>query len=301
MSAVAHAPAVEFLHYGDTGNVGDLLCSPRHYFDFASDRPALIVGGGASNNFFCGRAWKRSAGVRIAWAIGQSWRPGREASPWDRLLKSATRRLTYARASTRDPALVSDQLPLVPCVSVLHPVTEMPAGTEVGIFLNANAHVSGEHEAMRLRLPCAALFGPRAFMATNGLSADAFMRSFRRTGTVITNSYHAAYWGLLSGRSVHIIGYSSKFSSLAALFDFPESAVIRVSRGDGDALIRAIKQCADRAPLRLAKPGLVRSDFRKRNLDFAQSLGAVGLFATLKAANDDARFSASMARQDALA
>lgn len=280
MSTAAHAGSVRFLHYGDTGNIGDLLCSPRHYFDFESERRALIVGGGASNNFFCGRARRQDANVRIAWGIGQSWTFEARASSLDRLFKSTLRRLTYARASTRDPSLVSDQLPLVPCVSVFNPVTETPAGTEIGVFLNANDKVSGEQSSMRSG--CAAMFDARAFVATNALGSDDFMRSFARTRTIATNSYHAAYWGLLSGRSVHIIGYSSKFTNLAALFDFPESAILRVRRGDRDALNRAIALCAGREPLRLANPGATRSRFRKHNLDFARSLSAVGVSASLK-------------------
>jgi hypothetical protein len=279
MATATHAGSVQFLHYGETGNLGDLLCSPRHYFDFESDRRALIVGGGASNNFFCGRARRQPASVRIAWGIGQSWTFGAKASPVDRLLKSTVRRLTYAKASTRDPSLVSDQLPLVPCVSVFHPVTEIPAGREVVVLLNANEKVSGAPSGKT----DAPAFGD-ALVATNALGAEDFLGVFRRAGTIITNSYHAAYWGLLSGRSVHVIGYSSKFTNLAALFGFPESAVIRVGRGDGAALNRALAHCAARAPLRLERPEQVRSRFRERNLDFARALGAVGVSASLKRA-----------------
>lgn len=285
MSTAIHAGSVQFLHYGETGNIGDLLCSPRHYFEFDSARPALIVGGGASNNFFCGRARRQDASVRIAWGIGQSWTFGAKSSPVDRMLKTTMRRLTYVRASTRDPSLASDQLPLVPCVSVFHPVTETAAGTDVVVFLNANQKVSGAQAAPG---PAASRIHGEALVATNGLAPDAFLGCFRRAGTIVTNSYHAAYWGLLSGRSVHIIGYSSKFTNLAALFGFPESAVLQVARGDGDGLKRAIANTATRAPLRLERADLVRARFRKHNLDFARTLRAVGITASLKRAYADA-------------
>ena len=151
MSIAARTGAVRFLHYSDTGNVGDYLCSPRHYFDFASDRSVLIVGGGASNNFFCGRARKQRADVRIAWGIGQSWTLGDEASPLDRLIKAAKRRLTYTRASTRDPLLAFDQLPLVPCVSVFHPLTEIAPGQTVELAPGSGHHLmfTGLREGIR--------------------------------------------------------------------------------------------------------------------------------------------------------
>ncbi len=279
MTINRRAGSVGFLHYGDTGNLGDFLCSPRHYFDFESDRNALIVGGGASNNFFCGRARRQGANVRIAWGIGQSWALGVKPSSVDGLVKAGLRWLTYDKASTRDPSLVSNGLPLVPCVSVFHPVTELPLGEEIGIFLNSAAKVSGELHGRRENALTA---NSRAFVATNALPAAEFISALTRTGTIITNSYHAAYWGLLSGRGVHIIGYSSKFTNLAALFGFPESSVVGVSRGDPSGLDRAIAECAGREPLILATPELTRVQFRKRNLDFAGSLAAVGVAATLK-------------------
>ncbi|HEX2839799.1 hypothetical protein [Hyphomicrobium sp.] len=286
MTNSKRAASIGFLHYGDTGNLGDFLCSPRHYFDFESDRTALIVGGGASNNFFCGRARKRDASVRIAWGIGQSWVLGAKPSSLDGLVKATLRWLTYDKASTRDPALASNRLPLVPCVSVFHPVTELPLGDETGIFLNSAEKVSGGLDERR---EYALAANSRAFVATNALPAAEFISALTRTRTIITNSYHAAYWGLLSGRDVHIIGYSSKFTNLAALFGFPESAVIGVSRGDPSGLDRAITECAEREPLRLATPDLTRAQFRKRNLDFARSLAAVGVTATLKSAQSATR------------
>jgi polysaccharide pyruvyl transferase WcaK-like protein len=120
------------------------------------------------------------------------------------------------------------------------------------------------------------------FVATNALAPDEFMRSFGRAGTIVTNSYHAAYWGLLSGRKVHIIGYSSKFVNLAALFGFPATSIVSVDRGDGLALNRAIARCADRAALQLAAPDRVKSQFRKHNLEFVRSLASIGVVASLK-------------------
>lgn len=280
MSSKPRAGTLRFLHYSDTGNIGDLLCSPRHYFDFVCARDTLIAGGGASNNFFSGRARRHSSGVRIAWGIGQSWAFGITPSSLDHFLKAALRRITYAKASTRDPGLASDRLPLVPCVSVFHPVTELSVGNETGIFLNSSAPVSGELD--RSQSAFVSKFGRPAFVATNALSASDFIDAFSRTGTIITNSYHAAYWGLLSGRSVHILGYSTKFTNLASLFGFKETAVIKFGRGDSEALGRAINECTERAPLQLTNPELIRSRFRTLNLDFARDLEAVGVFATLK-------------------
>jgi hypothetical protein len=268
---------VEFLHYGDLTNVGDYLASPRHYFDFVCESPAVIVGGGASNNYFAKRAL-RKPGVRVLWGVGQSWPFGTGPSPVGAVMKSMLRRLVYKRASTRDPSLVTSTLPLVPCVSVFNPITETPVGQVVSVFVNGNPRVSGDVDVLRQQL---AVSGHNFEVYANTLPIEDFTAAFAGTRTIITNSYHAAYWGLLAGREVHIIGYSSKFSSLAELFGFKPDAIIKMSRGDGHSLAAEVTSCADRVPMQLADARRVRRAFRQKNLDFAKSLAEVGIFATL--------------------
>ncbi|MBA4130868.1 MAG: hypothetical protein C0519_05540 [Hyphomicrobium sp.] len=274
--------SVAFLHYGDMTNIGDFLASPQHYFDFGAQRTVLIAGGGASNNFFAKRALRHKAKVRIAWAVGQSWPFEKVPSSIDVTLKQLLRRVTYCRASTRDPAMASLRLPLVPCPSAYHPLSELPPGTRRGIILNGNPRVSGS-----LAATMASQRGQgseKYIFATNELGVQDFTDAFSRMQIVTTNSYHAAYWGLLSGRKVHIIGYSTKFTSLAKLFGFPESAVVKCSRGDTESLNNAIESCLHRAPLQLRSPAETRAQFRSLNLDFAERLSQVGVAAHLKPA-----------------
>ena len=269
---------IDFLHYGDMTNVGDYLSSPRHYFDFESERKVVIVGGGASNNFFAKRALGKS-GKRIAWGIGQSWPFGRELTLFDRAMKSFLRHIAYHRASTRDRGLSSQALPLVPCASVFHPIVDLPPGHGVTVVVNGNPLVSGDIETLRRQLAGEV---PQLEFATNKLSVDDFAGVFARAGTVVTNSYHAAYWGLLSGRRVHIIGYSSKFTAVADLFGLPHTAVTQVVRGDGAGLATAILASVGGSPHQVGDPQDVRQNFRWLNLEFARSLSELGIRATVK-------------------
>ena len=271
---------IDFLHYDKTGNIGDFLCSPRNYFDFTANRDTLIVGGGASNGFFASRARRHLADVRVGWGIGQSWRfdsPPGFLAMWISQLK---RRLCYDLVSTRDPLLSSMTLPLVPCVSVFHPVTEISCGEKVGVFLNANSSVSGSISDDTSLLENA--YAKPVIRAINVGDVDKFMEAFSQTELLITNSYHAAYWGLLSGRRVHVIGYSSKFTSLLALFGFGPERVIVVERGNVEELERAIHSCPALEPLKCEDPAGMRSQFRSLNLDFSKKLEALGIHASLR-------------------
>jgi polysaccharide pyruvyl transferase WcaK-like protein len=49
---------------------------------------------------------------------------------------------------------------------------------------------------------------------TNQAPEKDFMKCLAQSSHIITSSYHGAYWGLLSGRTVTLMGYSFKFKSL---------------------------------------------------------------------------------------
>lgn len=273
---------VDFLHYDKTGNIGDLLCSPRHYFHFVAERDTVIVGGGASNGFFASRVRRYRGKVRVGWGIGQSWRFDEPPGFLKMSLSHLKRRFSYDLVSTRDPTLATPALPLVPCVSVFHPVTEIPRGEDVGVFLNANKAVSGEVAANTSELEAA--YERPVIRAINVGDVGKFSDAFRHTGLLITNSYHAAYWGLLSGRPVHVIGYSSKFSNLVALFGFDPERVIAVDRGNVEELERAILSCPGRDPLQCGDPAGTRRRFQALNLDFAKGLETLGIRASVRVA-----------------
>lgn len=271
---------IDFLHYDKTGNIGDFLCSPRHYFDFKADRDTLIVGGGASNGFFASRARAQRADLRVGWGIGQSWRFDTPPGFLMMLLSQLKRRFCYDLVSTRDPSIAGPTLPLVPCVSVFHAITEIPCGESVGVFLNASGPVSGRFSEDVNFLKAA--YARPVIRAINEGEVEKFMEAFRHTGLLITNSYHAAYWGLLSGRQVHVIGYSSKFTNLLALFGYGPERVIAVERGNVEELERAIHSCPDLEPLKCEDPSEARSRFRSLNLDFAKKLEGLGIYASIR-------------------
>lgn len=240
-------------------NIGDALASPSRYFEFtpAAGQRLTIIGGGAFTNFAVSLAEKYEA-PRVLWSVGRSIPFGEEREPIDLM---AVHRL-FQVATTRDPESAGNGVGLLPCVSCLHPICDLPPGDETGVILNADPKVSDGVQAG----------------ITNALPEPEFMAAFARLGRIVTNSYHAAYWGLLSGREVAVIGYSSKFQSLLTLCGI-DGAPAPYRKGDGNALTKAI-EAARRGDgfVRAASAGLTLPLFRRRNIEFANELAEAGIF-----------------------
>jgi hypothetical protein len=247
-----------------------MLCTPRNYFSFSSDRPALIVGGGAYNDLGVRDARRFDVPVRVAWALGRSFRAGVAIKALDERTIAAT----FALATTRDPQFATDTVQLLPCVSALHPIVDTAPGKERGLFLNHDEAASGgeiDHILRRKEEGCR--------IATNSLPETEFLSAFAHVGQITTNSYHAAYWALLSGRSVNVVGYSTKFTNLLALLGLDGGAVIPYRRGDSESLARALQIAENREPLSLRDPSAFKARFREMNMDFAELLGKYGIVA----------------------
>jgi hypothetical protein len=269
---------VHFLHKTPAlPNLGDELCTPKNYFDFSSNVLALIVGGGAFNGLGRKRARAVNADVRVAWGIGQSWQFGKP----ERALNARAISRVYDLASTRDPAYAGGDIILMPCVSVLNPLVDLPPGTSQGLFLNHDEIASGK-QTEDIQEQFARL---GVVTAVNSLPAAEFARRFSRTREITTNSYHVAYWSLLSGRSVRLLGYSTKFLNLLALFDLPADALVRYERGNAVDLAQVISKALDRPAIAVADPRATLQRFRAMNLQFAASLARFGITARPRAAS----------------
>jgi hypothetical protein len=160
---------------------------------------------------------------------------------------------------------------LVPCPSVFHPLCDTPVGTEDGIILNGGKP-SGNNALKFLEQ----MASEGLVVGTNYMHLQPFTESFAKTRRIVTNSYHVAYWGLLSGREISIVGYSSKFRSLAQLFDLsPQSIPIYRKGSDPTSLFEQARRAV---PIALGNPVLYKERFRQMNLDFARELVSRCLF-----------------------
>lgn len=265
--------AVTFIHHHPPlPNIGDALCTPRCYYQFTSgDRSLAVYGGGAYKQLTVDLASEDSHKYRILWAAGVSHQPGQSTKIDYRKLHQL-----FAVASTRDPEVAKNGLHLVPCPSVFHPICDLPLGNRIGLFLNASKGATGVNVEALLAAKRKRHAG--LVTGTNAMAVRDFMVALKETRTVVTNSYHVAYWSLVSGRSVALAGYSSKFTSLMDLFGQERARVLIYKKGDQETLSNLLDKALERPDqIYIDHPEETKAAFRMANHDFADAVTNTGL------------------------
>jgi len=190
-------------------NVGDIYSSPTHYFNFLNyethdldnninltDQHVVIGGGGLIRRTFETKIKKiieKQPKTLTFWGIGHN------ASYKDK--NWIPDFLNYSNLTgIRDYNTTYDY---VPCVSCMHK----------GFDLNYRIKNDYVYFLHKHRTPNNLLFdGPS--MYNNNLNIDEVLSFIGSTKTLITNSYHGAYWGLLLNKDVRVLNWSTKFSTL---------------------------------------------------------------------------------------
>ncbi|MEO1296577.1 MAG: hypothetical protein AAFW75_12355 [Cyanobacteria bacterium J06636_16] len=203
-------------HVTDPHNIGDLLSSPLQYFDFpgyacqtrdirtidsenVESSHAVIGGGGLLFKRFLKHIEAINgipSGKHILWGAGQQ--------------SYGTEPTTLLKFDYQPYIAHSDLVGIrddrtahtwVPCVSCMHPAFDQPrtAKHEFVVF---------SHKKFQLDFPQL----PRMTNETTNLEE---VLDFLGSGeTILTSSFHGAYWGTLLGRKVLAFPFSSKFFTL---------------------------------------------------------------------------------------
>lgn len=204
-------------HVIDPQNVGDLLSCPANYFSFPTAvervdirqiqpesiaQHHLIVGGGGLlfPRFLENLAQLANTperGKLIAWGIGQQ--------VYDHSRPEAIQSFDYGKyLDSFDLAGIRDfgsPYAWVPCVSCMHPSFDQKRDIQ-------HEFVVFSHKKFQLKI------GSFPTM-TNEVSDFDTVLDFLASGeTILTSSYHGAYWGTLLGRKVLAFPFSSKFYTL---------------------------------------------------------------------------------------
>lgn len=198
---------VSFTHFSKTRNAGDVMCSPRHYFDFGPDTSihhitdpheslsadvAIFGGGAVSGRLRMSNAHgKIKAKFKVAWGVGRSMQnhSGYPSHP-----------AGFDLLGVRDYlSNMPEGLIYTPCVSCMHKAfdqSSLVTQDVIGIInVGKPVTIPGLPVIINNRAPMQDII--------NALSS---------ANTVVTNSYHGAYWATLLGKKVIIVNaYSSKF------------------------------------------------------------------------------------------
>lgn len=207
---MAPPPTLLAVHCRVADNVGDWHASPVDYFPFPLEvrrmhlrqlrpwhfgQPMLVGGGGLL--FFAKRLRRMLARKRapmVAWGIGHN------AHGESRVDYSGHDYLAgFDAVGVRD---VGAPWPLVPCVSCMSPLfdDDYPEEHELVVYAHERFPVGGD----------------TAGLPTLGNAADwpRVIRFLASARTVVTSSYHGAYWATLLGKRVVAVPFSSKFHAM---------------------------------------------------------------------------------------
>jgi hypothetical protein len=210
------------MHVIDPQNIGDLLSAPIHYFPFPgyeklsadlrelSDNlpdSSLIVGGGGllfprfleriqqlTERPYVG-SLKRS-GKLIAWGVGQQ--------TYGAIERSVIQSFNYSEYLDRFDLVgirdIDSGYNWVPCASCMNSSFDQPREIK-------HEFVVFSHKKFQLHIDKL----PRMTHANDSL--DEVLDFLGSGETILTSSYHGAYWGTLLGRKVLAFPFSSKFAT----------------------------------------------------------------------------------------
>jgi hypothetical protein len=253
------------------GNIGDYLCSPRHYFAVRAKKHLTILGGGSWKDFGVAEASERSLDYdrTVIWGTGRSLK-GRFLK--GRFKVDPIESLPFRFWGVRDLDGVRNPQRFLPCASCLHPMLDRDAGRSTLLFLNATEKFTPLPARQALQSKADAK-GWRVLF--NNCSERDLYEAWREAGRVCTNSYHGAYWGLLSGREVVVAGYSSKFSSLFASLGLSRELLASYERGNSEHMLATIEGAMSKGFVRLDSYETIKREFREINKHFAASLADI--------------------------
>ena len=196
-----------FKHIKNTKNIGDKNCSPFYYLnvenstviDLNEKAPpcdAIIYGGGKIFSRIARSSQKneRRAKIKIAWGISTI-----DYSPFS--LPYLKSRIHLDLIGSRDYG--DNRFIYTPCPSCLSDLFDRnyTETNEVSFFGHAE-----KSAAQNIKIP-----NEIPFLDNYSESMYEAIKFIGSTKTLVTNSYHGTYWGLLLGKKVLTIPFNKKF------------------------------------------------------------------------------------------
>lgn len=203
---------LEFHYKKGNNNVGDMYCNPSRYFNFDGlssycitkagkldlDNKTIIVGGGGLIRRYFTKHTDliNSSNYKnlIVWGIGHNF-GWKEDMWWPEWMTKST------LWGVRD-YINGYEKNYLPCVSCMHPAFDKSYSIKHnhGYFLH---HHSSKYRPKNNDV----------VMYNDNTDMNDVIKYIGSCKTIITDSYHGAYWGLLLGRDVRVVSWTSKFDN----------------------------------------------------------------------------------------
>jgi len=207
------------LHRKTKNNIGDYLCNPSRYFEFTNlesgeirrnnfdiTDSALIIGGGGlihkSFNKNIIASIEKKPKVTALWGVGHNFTERHVSKaqeyPWyPKWLENCN------LIGIRD--YVKDRLDYyLPCVTCMHSAFDKTYNIQHDYVYYTHAYKSNL-QPEQVKYP---------FMQNNESDMNKVIKFLGSADTVITDSYHGAYWAQLLGKKVIVKSWSVKFDYL---------------------------------------------------------------------------------------
>lgn len=203
------------LHNKTKKNIGDFYCNPSRYFNFpeyqskrlnnrhvVTNKILVIGGGGLIHKHFSYNIQSlldQKPKASVLWGVGHN-------------SKGYPATTTYYPDWTKrfDLVGIRDWMPghydsYLPCVSCMHPAfnKKYKTQTDVVFYLRTNPSTVKYQDD-----------GVNIMKNSNQNGFDKIIKFLGSAQTIVTDSYHGAYWGQLLGKDVRLVNWSIKMNHM---------------------------------------------------------------------------------------
>jgi len=205
------------VHRKTKNNIGDYWCNPSRYFDFGEiqsgellhnrfpikDQSILIGGGGLIHKKFSDhiqRLLDKGPATSIIWGIGHNFSKKHESKSLQPYYPKWLDRVSLVGIRDWIDGHYNSYLP---CVSCMHPAFDKTYKVTNDIVYYTHAFKSKYQYKQG-----------DAWMKNDEKDFDKVIEFLGSANTIVTDSYHGAYWGQLLGKDIRVLSWSVKFDHM---------------------------------------------------------------------------------------
>jgi hypothetical protein len=205
------------VHRKVKNNIGDYYCNPSRYFDFDNIQSGellnnkfpikgntlIIGGGGLIHKKFSQHIQillDKNPANSIVWGVGHNFSKKHKSKSVQPYYPNWLNRVSLVGIRDWIPGHYNSYLP---CVSCMHPSFDKNYELKHEVVFYTHAFKSKYHH-----------ISGDMWMKNNENNFEKVIEFLASAQTIVTDSYHGAYWGQLLGKDVRVFSWSVKFDHM---------------------------------------------------------------------------------------